>query len=236
MRATLLRALAPVVPSPPALRDSSRRALARRARSRRPCLELLIFSPGGERQQVAESGVHADAVHTVRKWPDAGVLAQQGHMPASGRILRHGHGGRLRARREATRPHHVRRLRHPRRRRLPVPKRNTLVAHSADLPDFLRDLKRGYWARSAKKRVNAVRRRRRACWSGTEETSSRWASSPVFFHAAGIAGVALLVDPLLPQRPGLRARREKRGRRPSARTRTGATARLPAHQWDGSGT
>lgn len=70
---------------------------------------------------MAESGVHADAVRTVREWPDPGVLAHQGHMPASGRALRHGHGGRLHARREGTRPHHVQRLRHPRRRRLPVP-------------------------------------------------------------------------------------------------------------------
>ncbi|BBJ37991.1 hypothetical protein SSPO_007090 [Streptomyces antimycoticus] len=51
--------------------------------------------------------------------------------------------------------------------------RNALVVYSADLRDFFRDFNRGYRARWAKKWVNAVWRWRRACCSGTEETSFR---------------------------------------------------------------
>lgn len=55
----------------------------------------------------------------------------------------------------------------------PSRKRNALVVYSTDLRDFFRLLKRGYFARLAKKPVNAVCRCRSACWSGTEDTSLR---------------------------------------------------------------
>jgi hypothetical protein len=67
--------------------------------------------------------------------------------------------------------------------------RNALVVYSADFRDFFRDLKRGYLARFPKKFVNAVWRCRSACWSGTEETSLRYASSSVLFNAVSIADV-----------------------------------------------
>ena len=51
--------------------------------------------------------------------------------------------------------------------------RNALVVYSADFRDFFRDFNRGYRARWAKKWANAVWRWRRACCSGTEETSFR---------------------------------------------------------------
>ncbi|KPI19975.1 hypothetical protein OK006_9551 [Actinobacteria bacterium OK006] len=63
------------------------------------------------------------------------------------------------------------------------------MVYSALLRDVLRDLNRGYLARLPKKWVNAVCRCRSACWSGTEDTSFRYASSPVFFHAVSIADV-----------------------------------------------
>lgn len=71
----------------------------------------------------------------------------------------------------------------------PSRKRNALVVYSADFRDFFRDLNRGYLARLPKKFVNAVWRCRRACCSGTEETSLRYASSSVFFQAVSIADV-----------------------------------------------
>jgi hypothetical protein len=52
---------------------------------------------------------------------------------------------------------------------------------------FFRDLKRGYFARLPNKFTNAVWRCRRACWSGTEETSLRYASSSVYFQTVSIA-------------------------------------------------
>src|SRR5688572_22068224 len=56
---------------------------------------------------------------------------------------------------------------------LPSRNRNALAVYSADLRDFFRDLNRGYLARLPKKLLNATCRCRRACWSGTEETSLR---------------------------------------------------------------
>lgn len=38
--------------------------------------------------------------------------------------------------------------------RSPSRNRNALVVYSADFRDFFRDVKRGYWARLAKKLVN----------------------------------------------------------------------------------
>ena len=73
----------------------------------------------------------------------------------------------------------------------PSRKRKPEVVYSADLVDFFRDLKRGYLARLAKKLVNAVYTCRRHCWSGTDDTSDRNASSSVFFQAVSIAEVAL---------------------------------------------
>lgn len=73
----------------------------------------------------------------------------------------------------------------------PSRKRNPLVVYSADFRDFFRDLKRGYFARLPKKLVNALCRCRSVCWSGTDETWLRNASSSVFFHAVSIADVAL---------------------------------------------
>ncbi len=55
----------------------------------------------------------------------------------------------------------------------PPRNRNALVVYSADFGDLFRDLNRGHFARLPKKFVNAVWRCRRACCSGTAETSLR---------------------------------------------------------------
>jgi hypothetical protein len=73
----------------------------------------------------------------------------------------------------------------------PSRKRKPEVVYSADFRDFFRLLKRGYWDRLPKKLVNAVCKCRRHCWSGTDDTSDKNASSSVFFHAVSIAEVAL---------------------------------------------
>jgi hypothetical protein len=73
----------------------------------------------------------------------------------------------------------------------PSRNRNADVVYSADFLDFFRDLKRGYLARLPKKWVNALCKCRRACWSGTEDTSLRNASSSVYFHAVSMAEVWL---------------------------------------------
>ena len=63
----------------------------------------------------------------------------------------------------------------------PSRKRNALVVYSADARDFFLHLNVGYLARLAKKFVNAPCRCRSACWSGTDDTSLRNASSSVLF-------------------------------------------------------
>lgn len=65
------------------------------------------------------------------------------------------------------------------------------VVYSADLRDFFFDLKRGYFARFAKKLVYATCKCRNVCWRGTLETSERKDSSSVFFHTVSIADVWL---------------------------------------------
>jgi hypothetical protein len=45
--------------------------------------------------------------------------------------------------------------------------------YSAAARDFFLDLKRGYFARLAKKFVNAACKCRKDCWRGTEDTSAR---------------------------------------------------------------
>ncbi|MDQ0596046.1 hypothetical protein QF037_000391 [Streptomyces canus] len=65
------------------------------------------------------------------------------------------------------------------------------MVYSALLRDFFFDLKRGYFARLPKRLVNATCKCRSACWSGTDDTSPRYASSSVFFHAVSIAEVWL---------------------------------------------
>ena len=101
--------------------------------------------------------------------------------------------------------------------------------------DFFRDLKRGYFARLAKKFVNAACRCRSACCSGTEDTSSRKASSSVFFHAVSTPrtarsrrGAARRTTPACgPPAPCCR---------PGGHSRTCATAPPPARRSDRSGT
>src|SRR5690606_24461306 len=68
--------------------------------------------------------------------------------------------------------------------------RNALRVYSADARERLRDLNLGYFARLAKKFANAACRCRNACWSGTEDTSLRNASSSVRFHWVSIAEVS----------------------------------------------
>jgi hypothetical protein len=64
---------------------------------------------------------------------------------------------------------------------------NALRVYSADARDFFLDFKHGYFARLAKKLTNAVCRWRSACWSGTEDTLARKASSSVYFQCVSAA-------------------------------------------------
>src|SRR5690606_40099468 len=60
--------------------------------------------PGREGQKGVEPDVDADGRAGGGERLDGRVLAQQGHMPASGRVLGHGHRGRRHALREGAGP------------------------------------------------------------------------------------------------------------------------------------
>src|SRR5690606_10666952 len=189
--AAFRRAFARFAPSPLVLRASCRCALARRARSRRSWRGLAIFSPVERVRRwssptsmptaalAAESGLTDGSSHSrdtcQRPAASWDTVTVDGDTPSGrGRDHTMSSGSAIFARVS-----------------FPSRNRNALVVYSADFRDFFRDLKRGYFARLPKKFENAVWRCRSACWSGTEETSARYASSSVFFQAVSIADVAL---------------------------------------------
>lgn len=166
---------------PFALRDNSRCALARRARSRRSCRGLAIFSPVDRvtREVIPASRPTAACV------AGAGAMASStsidtNQRPAASRdtvtVVGSTPSGSRRDQRTSKDSAILARVSRPSRQV------KALRVYSAEARDSLRDLKRGYCARLAKKWANAVCRWRSACWSGTEDTSVRKASSSVFFH------------------------------------------------------
>src|SRR5882757_531946 len=189
MRATRCLALARFAPLPLALRASARAALARRARSRRSCRGLAIFSPVDSVSRCSRPASTPTAVSTAGN----GVTDRSSHSrdtnqrPAASWLTVAvdglASGGRGRDHMTASGSVILARVSVPSR------KRNALQVYSALLRDFFLDLNRGYLARLAKKLVNAPCRCRRHCWSGTDETSLRYAKSSVFFHPVSNAEV-----------------------------------------------
>ena len=102
-RATLSRALSRFA-EPFWLRAIRRCASASRARSRRSCRGLAIFSPVDRVSQGRDPRVDADNAIAGRMGLDR-ALAQHRHEPASGRVPADRHRGRFRAVRQGTRPH-----------------------------------------------------------------------------------------------------------------------------------
>src|SRR5690606_3039432 len=171
---------------PFSLRDSSRCALARRARSRRSCRGLATFSPVARVTRlvmpasiptapvVAGAGAIRSS-HSIdtnqRPALSRDTVTVVGTAPSgSGRDQRMSNGSAIFA-------------------SVSFPSRNLKPerVYSADARDFFFDLKRGYLARLAKKFPNAVWRCRSACWSGTLDTSVRNPSSSAFFHSVSAA-------------------------------------------------
>jgi len=168
------------------VRASLRCATASRARSRFSCSGLVIFSPV---ERVTREVMPASIPTTA---PAAGCgptghshSTDTNHRPAlsrdtvtvdgsapsgSGRDQRMSSGASIFASQIC-----------------PSRQRNALRVYSAQARDRLRDLNRGYFARFSQNAANAPCRWRSACCSGTDDTSDRYARSPVRFHSVSIA-------------------------------------------------
>jgi hypothetical protein len=187
-RATLVRALARFA-EPLSFLARFRWARASAARSRRSCLGLVIFSP-------VERVSRLSSPASIPTEPDAGACSirssqsrDTNHRPALSRDTVTVEGA---APSGSGRDHTmVRGSAIFARVSRPSRQRNALVVYSADRRERFLLLNVGYLARLVQKFVNAPCRCRNACWSGTEETSLRNASSSVVFQPVSSAEVAL---------------------------------------------
>jgi hypothetical protein len=97
------------------------------------------FLSGGQRDQGGNPGIDPDGGFRLGKRFDR-AFTQQRYEPSARRISRHGHRGRLRVRRQRTRPAYGQRFAHPRQRQLsvspPEPATGVLGGLTGPFPGF----------------------------------------------------------------------------------------------------
>ncbi|OLT27244.1 hypothetical protein BJF79_01020 [Actinomadura sp. CNU-125] len=187
-RATLIRAFSRLA-DPFCFRARFFCALARRSRSRRSCRGLATFSPV---DNVTSEVTPASRPMALSDGSSRVIVSSHrmdtNHRPAASRdtvtVDGSAPSGSGRDHTIASGPSIFASVSSPSRHL------NALRVYSADALDFLRALKRGYFARLSKNAANAACRCRSACCSGTLDTSFRNASSSVFFHAVSAAEVS----------------------------------------------
>lgn len=137
------------------------------------------------------NGRYAHRAVARRERSDGRVVTQHRDEPAPRAVLRDGHRRRARAFRQGPGPHDVQWTGHLRQSQLPFPEAETGGGVLGGLRRLLPRLEARVLGPLGEEVGERCLQVPKDCWSGTDDTSDRNESSPVFFQAVNIAEAAL---------------------------------------------